>query len=61
MSILFFSRNKHGSKSESIHDKDDFHQCENLSISQNFITCIFRNLHFLSQNMYQKYTKIGKF
>ena len=39
-----------------------FHQCANLSISQNFISCFFfHNLYFLSQNMYQNYTKIGKF
>ena len=32
-----------------------------ISISQNFITCVFRSLHFLAQNICQKYTKIGKF
>ena len=44
-----------------IYDKDHIHQSENISISQNFITCVFCNFHFLAKNMYQKYTKIGKF
>ena len=57
----FFQRNKQRSKSESICDKDHIHQSENISISKNFIACVFRNLHFLAENMYQKYTKIGKF
>ena len=61
ISIQFFSRNKYGSKSESIYNKDHINQCENLRISQDFITCVFRNLHFLAPNMYQKYTQIGKF
>ena len=50
----------YSSKSERIYDKDQVHQSENISISQNFITCLFCNLHFLAKNMYQKYTKIGK-
>ena len=42
ISILFFLwRNLYGSKSESVYDKDHVHQCENLSISQNFITFFF--------------------
>ena len=61
ISILFFQRNKYRSKSKSIHDKDHIHQSENISISQYFITCVFHNLPFLTENMYQKYTKIGKF
>ena len=60
ISILCFSLNKYGIKSESIYDKDHIHKCANLSISQNFIACFYHNLHFLSQNMYQKNIKIGK-
>ena len=48
----------YGSKSESIYDKDHIHKSENISISQNFITCVFCNLHFLAKNMYQTYTKL---
>ena len=61
ISISFFQRNKYCSNSESIYDKDHIHQRENIRFSQNFIPCIFRNLHFLTQNMYQKYIKNGKF
>ena len=50
----FFQRNKYRSKSESIYDKDHIHQSENISISQNFITRFFRDLHFLAQNTYKK-------
>ena len=56
ISFLFSNR----SKSESIYDKDHVHPSENISISQNFIKCVFRNLHFLAQNMNKKYTKIRK-
>ena len=43
-----------------MYDKDNIHQTENISISQNSITCVFCNLHFLTKNMYQKYPKIIK-
>ena len=58
--FYLFKRNKYGSKSERIYDKDHIHQSENISISQNFIICVFCNLHFLAKNMHQKYTKIEK-
>ena len=60
INFFFFQRKQYCSKSESIYDKDHVHQSENISISQNFITCVFHNLHFLAQNMYQKYTNIGQ-
>ena len=53
--FYFYQRNKYGSKSESMYDKDHIHQSENISILQNFITCVFCNLHFLAKNMYQKW------
>ena len=51
----------YGRKTESIYDKDHIHQSENISISQDFIKCVFCSLHFLAKNMFQKYTKIRKF
>ena len=48
------------SSQKAFDDKDHILQSENISISQNFITCVFCNLHFLAESMYQKYIKNWK-